>query len=333
MNTRVFFWLNIFMLQFLGAQNIPETPAVSQVVFVAYGDVNLGRKVGQQILRGDIDYPFKKINFADDSADILFVNLESQLSNQHGETQHPKNNLIFTGPLEGAAALKNAGIKIVSTANNHMFDYGKKALLETMANLDSAGILYIGTAHQRKDLYHPLIVEENNIKFAIFAVTDLMNFERGWQENVAFCDTTLLFAAIDSVRSFVDAIIVSYHGGGEYLDTPAYRTRKIAEKCAAHGVMLFLGHHPHVSYGINKIQESYIVASLGNFVFYQPQKYWTQRAYGVKFIFEKTIEGTAVHFEKILPITASFQPKRMSDSTEIRKLFIRTQNLSNILIQ
>lgn len=302
-------------------------------MYVAYGDVNLGRKVGQKILSGDIDFPFKQINFADDSADILFVNLESQLSDQHGETQHPLNNLIFTGPPDGAIALRNAGITIVSTANNHAFDYGRKALVETMQNLDSAGIAFVGTSLQREKLYSPLIIEENNIKFAIFAVTDLMNFKRGWQGYVAFCDTTLLFAAIDSVRNSVDAVIVNYHGGNEYSDVPSRRATKIAQRCVAHGVLLFIGHHPHVTYGIQRIGNSYAVASLGNFVFYQPQKYWTQRAYGIKFVFEKEAELTQVRFEKILPVIAAFQPKRLRDSSEVHKLFIRTQKLSNIELQ
>ena len=48
------------------------------VTLLAFGDVNLGRMVGQKIINGEVDFPFEKISLRRDSADIVFANLESQ---------------------------------------------------------------------------------------------------------------------------------------------------------------------------------------------------------------------------------------------------------------
>jgi len=316
---------------FRGDQKVSVERYTSRVTFLAFGDVNLGRNIGQRILKGRIDFPFEKIDLHEDSADIVFVNLESPLSDQNGETVSPTHNVIFTGPPEGSKTLKNAGITVVSTANNHLLDYGKRGVFETMDNLQRESILFVGTAKRKENLYDPLIIEKNNIKFAIFAVTAFVNFNpKGWKEVVAYSDTAQLLPRMKAVRESVDVIIVSYHGGGEYTERPIKPLREFADWCIANGADIFLGHHPHVTHGIEKKGRSIIVHSLGNFVFYQPQHYWTQRSYGVKFLFEKSDSSLSFDIQRIIPLKIGFQIERLTDSTENKKLFNRTQHLSNV---
>src|SRR3954471_17919047 len=94
-----------------------EKPA--PFVIVAAGDVNLGRECGQAILEDPQYDPFRFMGPIWGDAALRFVNLESQLSDQDGETQSPRNRLIFTGPPGGAETLAQAGVAVVSTANNH----------------------------------------------------------------------------------------------------------------------------------------------------------------------------------------------------------------------
>lgn len=317
-----------------GAPNIVSLPiphnGMSSVTFLALGDVNLGRKVGQRILRGDINHPFEKIQLKDDSADFVFVNLESQLSNQNGETVSPISNIVFTGPPDGAITLRNAGISLVSTANNHAFDYGKRALFETIDNLRSQNVLSVGTSKHKDSLFLPLIVEKNRIKIAIFAVTAFVNFSPDrWEEMIAPADTVQLLRSISEIRDHVDVVIVSYHGGIEYVTTPSDQTKEFADWCVKHGADIFLGHHPHVPFGIQQYGSKFVVHSLGNFVFYQPQYFWTQRSYGVKFQFDKIDTVTKVTIGKIIPWKVGLQTERLLDSNEVHQLQRRTQNISN----
>ncbi len=308
---------------------ITERP-IHRATLLVFGDINLGRIIGQRILQGEVDYPFQKITLSEDSSDVVFANLESQLSDQNGETVDRKSNIVFTGPPEGARSLRNAGIHIVSTANNHALDYGVDALRETIDLLASENILSVGTSTSSKTLYTPAFIEKNNIKFAIFAVTSFVNFNpKRWTEAVATTDTIRLKKEIDKIRDTVDFIILSYHGGVEYTVRPVAPTRRFADWCIGNGVDLFVGHHPHVTFGVQKKSGKIIVYSLGNFVFFQPQYYWTQRSYGIKFWFEKQDSSVRFGIEKFIPLKVGLQTERLIDTTGVKKLRSRTQQLSN----
>jgi poly-gamma-glutamate capsule biosynthesis protein CapA/YwtB (metallophosphatase superfamily) len=306
----------------------------SRVTFLAFGDINLGRKVGQRIIKDDVHYPFRRYSVRDDSADIVFANLECQISDQNGETGHPEYNLIFTAPPEAVSTLQSSGIDIVSTANNHAMDYGIAALEETIDRLHAANIPFVGTSKQKEKLFEPLIYRKNNIKFAIFGVTAFVNMTfKNWRDYVATPDTAVLIQKLNAVRDSVDVIILSYHGGIEYTNRPAEKTVQFAEWSLKHGVDIFLGHHPHVTFGVQQFGKRFVVHSLGNFVFFQPQHYWTQRSYGIQFVIEKNDSVTNIALDRFIPLNVSLQTKRLSDTVEVRKLYQRTQQLSNIDLQ
>jgi len=294
-----------------------------EATLLAFGDVNLGRSLGQLILRDAVHYPFEK--FGRDTADIYFVNLESTLSEQQGETESPASNYVFTGPPIGAVTLAGAGVTHVATANNHTYDYGERAALETIGHLDRANIAHVGTAAAPEHVFEPLWVEKNGLRIALFAVTDFMNTGGAWRTHVASTDTALLFPKMRDAASTADALVISIHGGDEYAEVPSERMRRFMHACLRQGATVVLGHHPHVSYGIEKADGRYIVASLGNFVFHQPQREWTQLSYGVLFAFSKKDGRTAVSLKRIIPVAVGFQPARISDAGVRGKLLARTQ--------
>lgn len=302
----------------------------STVSFLAFGDINLGRKVGQRIIKDDVHFPFRHFSIRDDSADIVFANLECQVSDQHGETGHSEYNLIFTAPPEAVTTLQHSGIDIISTANNHALDYGISALKETIDRLNNANISFVGTSKDKEKLFDPLIFKKNNIKFAIFGVTAFVNMTfKNWRDYVSTPDTIELLKKITAIRDSVDVILMSFHGGVEYIDRPTAKVKAFAEWSVNNGVDIFLGHHPHVTFGVQQQGNSYIIHSLGNFIFYQPQHYWTQRSYGIKFLIEKNDSATTVRIDRFIPVKVSMQTRRLYDSLEVQKLFQRTQQLSN----
>ena len=301
----------------------------SRVRFIAVGDINLGRVVGQRILEGDTLFPFVHVRDLFQSYDIVFGNLECQLSDQDGETQHPGNNLIFTGPPGGAASLSKGGFTHVSTANNHALDYGVEALEETITNLRDARVAFAGTGITNEDLYRPLLFEMNGIRFAMFACTDVMNIEdRFWTAYVTEADSAKLFPRIRAVRSTVDFIFVSYHGGGEYSDKPSKATRQFAHGVLDAGADLFLGHHPHVVQGIEHVGSKLIVYSLGNFAFYQPFAFWTQRSFALEAEIRMDERGARIDRYSLKPLIASNQPQFLQSGDEQQAVHRRIDLLS-----
>jgi len=330
-------WLVIgsFLGESSGISSNPTTVGTAfqeterSIRLLAVGDVNLGRIVGQQILGGDTLFPFVFAAETFAGQDIVFANLESQLSDQGGETQHPGNNLIFTGPPGGASSLKMAGVTVVSTANNHALDYGVRGLKETIRYLRGAGVSFAGTAEDSSQLHVPVFVTRNDIRVALFAVTDVMNIEDPmWKRHVAEADTGKLLSQVRAYRDSVDFIIISYHGGEEYTDTPTLRTRDFAAQVIRGGADMFLGHHPHVPYGVEEVDGKYIVLSLGNFVFRQPDRYWTQRSIAFSATLTKDSAGTRVVAFRCLPVLAGLQPA-FADGAEAARIQERTERLSS----
>ena len=245
------------------------------------------------LLRDPAHDPFRTIAPLLATADIRFVNLEGPLSDQHGETMSPNNMLVFTGPPAGADALARAHVDVVSTANNHAWDYGREALLETIANLDRAGVAHAGTGPTRDDAYRAAIVERNGWKIAFVAVTDVFNFGplEGHAADgfLARADPPRIAAAIVDARGRgADVVVVSQHGGDEYQDAPLARTRAILHAAVDAGADVVVGHHPHVVQGIEWYRGHPILYSLGNLLMQMHSSHeWTGFGYLARFTFTR----------------------------------------------
>lgn len=268
----------------LRAPTTREEAAEPSIVLAAGGDVNFGRECGQSILKDAAYDPFSGLGAAWSAADARFVNLESQLSDQHGVTQSPRHRLIFTGPPGGAEVLARAQISLVSTANNHAWDYGKSALLETILNLERAGVSFAGTGRDLEGAYRPAVLRKNGLSLALFAVTQVWNqppfATHEGRSFVAWADIEKLEAGITRARREHDFVIVSYHGGEEYEHAPVERTQRFLAAVMALGVDAVIGHHPHVPQGVGWVAGRPIVYSLGNLVFAgHRDKPWTLQSF------------------------------------------------------
>jgi poly-gamma-glutamate capsule biosynthesis protein CapA/YwtB (metallophosphatase superfamily) len=288
-----------------------DTTGPTAVRMLCLGDVNLGRHVGQVLLQGDTAFPWYYLRDSLSGYDIVFANLESNLSDQHGKTEDPRSNTIFTGPPVGANSLREGGVTLVSTANNHALDFGVDAQRQTCALLDAAGIAHAGSADDSVSVYTPALLRVHGFRVALFACTELMNGarDRSWGRVVATADSGALFPLIRRIRDSVDVIVVSIHGGVEYASAPAPGLLRFAEGAVDAGADVVLGHHPHVPYAVFKWHGGIIAPSLGNCVFKQPFHYWTQRSFALSLLFERSEGGQVKTSFRCEPLRADYQPR------------------------
>ena len=298
----------------------PGVAEEPRIVLAAGGDLNFGRECGQAILKDVMYDPFSGLGPAWSDADLRFVNLESQLSDQQGVTQNPGNRLIFTGPPGGADVLALRRISVVSTANNHAWDYGKSALLETIDNLNRAQVPFAGTGRDADAAYAPVVLRVKDRTIALFAVTHIWNSgvfqDHEGRDYVAWASADRLRPSIEQARREHDFVIVSYHGGEEYVDAPVERTRRFVTAMMALGVDAVIGHHPHVPQGIGFMAARPIVYSLGNFVFAgHDNRPWTKQSFFVRLTLQK---GAPVEVDACPVALDGHRPR--SFSTEREKL-------------
>jgi poly-gamma-glutamate synthesis protein (capsule biosynthesis protein) len=254
------------------ASSAPDTPDKEtpvRLVLVAGGDIDLARIRGRLLLEDPTRNDLAPVGFLLDKGDVRFANLESTISDQGGETERPENQRVFTAPPPAADVLARSRIDIVSLANNHAWDYGEPALLETFERLDRAGVAWVGAGRSRAEAYTPRVVERNGFKLAFVAVTAVWNqpfHPHPGKERVADADREATLAAVRAARAIdgVDAVIVSFHGGEEFTEEPGPGTRELLRAAIDAGADVVVGHHPHVIQRVAFHRGKPILYSVGN---------------------------------------------------------------------
>ncbi|MBU2645818.1 CapA family protein [bacterium] len=202
-------------------------------------------------------------------SDLRIVNLECPLT--AGETQVWKSGSMFKGLPSHIHGLTTVPFDVVTTANNHVFDYGQAGFLETHRLLAENGIRAVGSGRSLQEAREPLRVERKGIRIGI------VNFSEGEDQTAATAGEPGVFGwelesareSVRKLRSSVDVVIVISHCGVEYIPFPPPYVVQAFQALADAGADLVIGHHPHVPQGVQIYQGVPICYSLGNFVFYQ----------------------------------------------------------------
>lgn len=251
----------------------PNPHAVTRIL--CGGDVMLSRYVGVRARReSDPASPLRDLAPLLSSADIAFVNLEAPFSDRG----HPVDKgMVFKAEPEMIAALRVAGIDVVSTANNHARDCGRYGVEFTVDWLTKNGIAVAGTGHTAEEAHHGAVIERNGHRYGFLAYTyDQSNGNHTDQDDRVAMLNEHMAADVAGLRSRADAVIVSMHAGVEYQKQPNAEQRNFAHAAIDAGASAVVGAHPHVTQPVENYREGVIFYSLGNLVFDQFQRQETQ---------------------------------------------------------
>ncbi|WP_233261303.1 CapA family protein [Vitiosangium sp. GDMCC 1.1324] len=229
------------------------------------------------------DHVFAPIADTLRSADVAMVNLETPVS---GDPRARTGPLLFDAPPALLHALANAGVDVVSLANNHAFDQRRAGIPLTWAHLAEAGIQGVGSGPSEAAAWEPLIVEKHGMRIGFLSITRWLNGARNPMDpdvspQVAFVPYASKEprksglspeSAAELVRAAArrcDALIVAIHWGTEYSHTPHPEDRKLARALVEAGALAIIGHHPHVlqpieSYRTTSGRNALVAFSLGN---------------------------------------------------------------------
>lgn len=206
-------------------------------------------------------------------ADFSFVNLECPLTN-HMEAINKSGPTLRAKP-ECVDALKH--FSVIGLANNHILDYGRKGLEDTLQACQNAGIPTVGAGLDIKQAQQIFIKEVKGIKVAVIAIAEHeFNQSEDGGAGSAPIDLVDNYQQIKNAQSQADIVIVTIHGGNEYFPYPRPGLRKICQHYIDLGVEAVICHHPHVPGAYEYYQGKPIVYSLGNLVFdnNKPPKDW-----------------------------------------------------------
>jgi len=210
--------------------------------------------------------PFKNIKKQLKNFDICIGNLETTFSGKP-YSGFPK----FSSPDNFVKQIKEAGITHVVTANNHSADKNYNGLVRTIDTLDDSGIAHTGTFRNKveKDKVYPLIIDKNNIKVALLNYTFGINGRKTPSPGIInIIDKPEIRKDIENAKKLANNVIVFFHWGEQYTDTPTKEQINLKNYCVEHGANIIIGSHPHVVQPIkwDRKNNEFSAYSLGNFV-------------------------------------------------------------------
>ena len=231
------------------------------------------------------DNNYKYVSSYIKKADLSIANLETTLA---GDSIPYSSYPTFNTPDTLADALKNAGVDVVSTINNHSFDKGDLGVERTLDVLKSKNLSTIGTISNVGDKNY-LIKEVNGISLGITSfsygeVKENTKFLNGIRvsdkskDKLNVFDSSNVNSAFNTINntlkniSHTDIQILVIHWGDEYRRVPNQFQYDLAQKLSDSGVDIIIGSHPHVVQPVEIIKstdeshETLVIYSLGNFI-------------------------------------------------------------------
>jgi poly-gamma-glutamate capsule biosynthesis protein CapA/YwtB (metallophosphatase superfamily) len=245
-----------------------QPPHDNELTIAAVGDVMLGGRTEPFLIGFGPGYPFLEVMPVLRKADLVVGNLESPVSTR-GTAVENKKFTLRAGPI-AVAALKLAGFRVVTLANNHMMDFGPLALEDTLANLGESDILSTGAGMNLDDARTPAIVKikGKTIAFLAYSLTFPLDFFASTSRpGTAPGYAEFVKADIEKVRPHADLVVVFFHWGAELLAAAKDYQVKLGRQAVDWGADLVLGSHPHVLQELEVYKGRLIAYSLGNFVF------------------------------------------------------------------
>lgn len=222
------------------------------------GDIGLFRKYEKLKIN-----PFQLINLP--KADLTIGNFEFMISeNSKKEFFDVQDNYSCSwGYLKNLEINNFQGFGL---ANNHAMDYGIKGAKNTINLLQGKQIRTFGFSSNRD--YNLGFFTINDIRIGIIAVVkngrwSKSNFGYGPDEY----NEKKITEIINQNASKFDHIIVYPHWGTELIDIPNKQDVMNARKFIDAGATAVVGHHPHVSQGIETYKDGVIAYSLGSFIY------------------------------------------------------------------
>ena len=254
-------------------------------------------------------------------ADVFMLNQEFPFGTT-GEAMEDKQYTFRVDP-KYVSVLPELGTDIVTLANNHMLDFGRGPLTETLTALDGAGILHVGAGQNLQAASALKTIDVGGWTIGFLGATRVIP-EHSWTASKSNSglfttyDPTKLVTEIQEAKKTCDYVVVYVHWGVERNTEPEDYQKSLARQYIDAGADAVIGAHPHVLQGIEYYQGKPIFYSLGNFIFAN-RTYETMMA-------ELTVTDSSVNV-RVIPCVSAGNQMGLMNSSERTGFFSRMQDL------
>ncbi|MBQ8382662.1 MAG: CapA family protein [Clostridia bacterium] len=203
--------------------------------------------------------------------DITFMNNEFTISDRG--TPMAGKYYTFRAAVKNTALYNTLGVDIVSLANNHAYDYGTDAFLDTLDALEQYGVDAVGGGENLDEAMKPMYYIVNGRKIAYVAASRAEKYKltpeaTADSPGILRCyDTEKFLQVIREAEANSDLVIACVHWGTEYSAELEEAQVSTARDYIDAGADLIVGAHAHQLQGIEYYKGKAIFYNLGNFWF------------------------------------------------------------------
>ena len=268
-------------------------PSPATVTIGAVGDIMIPSGILSDAKTAGGEYDFSNLfaPFSElfRSVDLMCGNFETPLAGREAGFSQRKDKtgaLVFNAPDSVLDALKESGVDMLTTANNHCLDMGADALYRTIETIRANGFIQTGTFLNAEDREKPCIVELNGIKVGFVASTRNVNSGSAGRMRDEEKKTAIgyllngsklhedVYQDIRRVREAgAEFVILFAHWDYENDKPTSETTRQYAKQLLEAGADCIIGSHPHrikdaEFVTVQRTDGSYtglVLYSLGNF--------------------------------------------------------------------
>lgn len=162
--------------------------------------------------------------------------------------------------------IEKNGFNLINLANNHITDYGYKALRKT---IDTLHIPHIGAGKNLEQANRPyfLKVGEHKVGFLAFGEAEFGAIINDNDAGFAWINHPKTNEIVSRTKTECDILVIQIHAGIELIELPLPEWRKRYKELIDLGANAIVATHPHVPQGWEIYKGCPIFYSLGNFFF------------------------------------------------------------------
>jgi poly-gamma-glutamate synthesis protein (capsule biosynthesis protein) len=216
--------------------------------------------------------------------DACFSDLEVALEGPRRGAPTRAADTLHTADPVVLDCLRDFGVNLLATSNNHAFDVGTGGILDTMAALRARGLAFAGTGDSLAEASAPAVLQTRGGPVALVAAAAGMIREGGAATSsragvheirrgaAGGLDAGDVERMLESLRLAARAggVVIAYlhnHLWEPEVERTADWQREFARRCVDAGASVFAAHGPPLLHGLETYRGAPLFHGLGSFIF------------------------------------------------------------------
>lgn len=208
--------------------------------------------------------------------DIMVANNEFTISNR-GEPL-PNKLYTFRANTSRVSIYSEMGVDLLTLANNHVYDFGEEAFLDTLDTLEKNNLPYIGAGRNISEASRPFYFIANGYKIAFVNATRAEKYILTPEATetssgvLRAYDPTKFKEVISETKKNSDFVIALIHWGKEDSHELEQVQIDTSKQYIDSGADILIGTHAHTLQGIEFYNSKAIIYNIGDFIFNRESK-------------------------------------------------------------